>query len=184
MVQPKDRAAWRAWLIAHHATARGVWLVTYRTSSGRPRLAYDAAVEEALCVGWIDSTGGTLDAERGLLWFAPRSPRSGWAGSNKARIERLRAAGLMLPAGLATVAEAKRRGTWTLLDDAEALVVSPDLADALDTQPLARSNWDATSPSSRRTWLGWIAQARRPETRARRIAETARLAALGQLESR
>jgi uncharacterized protein YdeI (YjbR/CyaY-like superfamily) len=173
MVQPLDRAAWRHWLIAHHATSRGVWLVTYRASSGRPMLDYEAAVEEALCVGWIDSKGNRLDDERNIQWFSPRSPRSGWASTNKVRIARLTEAGLMLPAGLAAVEEAKRRGTWSMLDDVEALVVPPDLAAALDERPPARANWDAFSRSSRRAILGWIVAARRPETRAARVAQTA-----------
>jgi len=177
MGQPLARAAWRAWLVAHHATSKGVWLVTYKASAGQPRLAYAASVEEALCVGWIDSTGRTLDDARSMMWFAPRSPRSGWARSNKERLVRLTAAGLMLPAGLAAVEEAKRRGTWSLLDDVEDLVVPPDLAAALGAQAPARTNWDAFSPSSRRAILGWIAQARRPETRVARIAEAATLAA-------
>jgi uncharacterized protein YdeI (YjbR/CyaY-like superfamily) len=83
----------------------------------------------------------------------------------------------MLPAGLAAVEEAKRRGTWTLLDDVEALVVPPDLAAAFEARPPGRANWDAFSPSSRRQMLGWIAQARRPETRAARITRTAEAAA-------
>jgi uncharacterized protein YdeI (YjbR/CyaY-like superfamily) len=177
MVQPADRAAWRAWLIANQATSKGVWLVTFRPSSGRQTLGYEAAVEEALCVGWIDSKGSRLDDERNLQWFSPRSPRSGWSGSNKARVARLSAAGLMLPAGLATVEEAKRRGTWTMLDEVEALVVPPDLAAAFDAHPPARANWEAFSPSTRRQILGWIVQAKRPETRAARIAEIATLAA-------
>jgi uncharacterized protein YdeI (YjbR/CyaY-like superfamily) len=177
MVEPGSRAEWRAWLIANHARAAGVWLVTYRASSGRQRLDYAASVEEALCVGWVDSKGGRLDDQRTLLWFAPRSPRSAWSRSNKERVDRLMAAGLMLPAGMAAIKEAKRRGTWTLLDDVEDLVVPPDLSAAFEAQPPARANWDAFSRSSRRAILEWIVQARRPETRAARIQETATLAA-------
>jgi len=177
MVGPLDRDAWRAWLIANHATSRGVWLAGFRPSTGRASVAYEAAVEEALCVGWIDSKGIRLDDERNLQWYSPRSPRSGWSGSNKVRVARLSQAGLMLPAGLAAVEEAKRRGTWSMLDDVEALVVPPDLAMAMDDIPPARANWDAFSPSARRQILGWIVQAKRPETRAARVAETATRAA-------
>ena len=173
MVGPLDRDGWRAWLIANHATSKGVWLVGFRPSTGRASVAYEAAVEEALCVGWIDSKGTRLDDERNLQWYSPRSPRSGWSGSNKVRVARLSQAGLMLPAGLAAVEEAKRRGTWSMLDDVEALVVPPDLAAALDERPPARANWDAFSRSSRRAILGWIVAARRPETRAARVAQTA-----------
>jgi uncharacterized protein YdeI (YjbR/CyaY-like superfamily) len=83
----------------------------------------------------------------------------------------------MLPAGLAAIEDAKRTGQWTLLDDVEDLVVPGDLADALAVEPRARTNWDAFPPSARRTMLGWLVQARRPETRAKRIAEIALAAA-------
>ncbi len=176
-VEPADRAAWRAWLIANHGRGSGVWLLTFRPSTGRQQVDYASSVEEALCVGWIDSKGMGLDDERSLQWFAPRSPRSAWARSNKERVARLEADGLMLPAGRAAIEEAKRRGTWTLLDDVEDLIVPPDLSQALDANPPGRAHWDAFSPSSRRAILEWISQARRPETRAARIAETAMRAA-------
>jgi uncharacterized protein YdeI (YjbR/CyaY-like superfamily) len=176
-VQPSDRASWRAWLKANHATSSGVHLVTWRRATGRPTVAYGDAVEEALCVGWIDSKAGKLDEDRATLWMSPRRPRSGWSRPNKERVERLIAAGLMLPPGLDAIEEAKRRGTWTLLDDVEDLLVPDDLEAALAAAPPARSNWDAFPPSARRGILEWIVQAKRPETRARRLAETADKAA-------
>jgi uncharacterized protein YdeI (YjbR/CyaY-like superfamily) len=114
-----------------------------------------------------------IDDERSIQWFAPRRPRSAWARSNKERVERLTAAGLMLPAGLAAIEEAKRNGMWTLLDEVENLIVPDDLVTALDAAPPARTHWDAFSRSARRAMLEWIAQARRPETRADRIARIA-----------
>ena len=173
MVGPFDRAGWRAWLIANHARSDGVYLVSWRRGSGRTSVSYNDAVEEALCVGWIDSVAGRLDDERGLQFFSPRRPGSGWARSNKERVERLAAAGLMLPAGLAAIEEAKRDGTWTLLDDVENLILPDDLAAALDASPPGREHWDAFTRSPRRAILAWIAQAKRPETRAKRIAEAA-----------
>jgi uncharacterized protein YdeI (YjbR/CyaY-like superfamily) len=177
MVGPFDRAGWRAWLIANHATSSGVHLVSWRTGTGRTSVPYADAVEEALCVGWIDSVGGRLDDERGLQWFSPRRSKSGWARSNKERVKRLIAAGQMLPAGLAAIEEAKRNGTWSLLDDVENLIVPDDLAEALAAHPPAREHWDAFSRSPRRAILEWIAQAKRPETRATRVAEAAERAA-------
>ena len=177
MAGPFDRAGWRAWLIANHATSSGVHLVSWRRASGRTSVAYEEAVEEALCVGWIDSVAGRLDEERSLQWFSPRRSTSGWARTNKARVERLIAAGLMLPAGLDAIDEAKRNGSWTRLDDVENLVVPGDLAAALAANPPAREHWDAFSRSGRRALLDWISQAKRPETRARRIAEAAESAA-------
>jgi uncharacterized protein YdeI (YjbR/CyaY-like superfamily) len=150
-----------------------VYLVSWRRATGRSSVPYEEAVEEALCVGWVDATGRTLDDERGLQWFAPRRPKSGWARSNKERVARLEAAGLMLPAGLAAIEEAKQNGMWTLLDDVENLIVPDDLAAALAASPPARENWEAFSKSARRAMLEWTVQARRPETRERRIAAIA-----------
>lgn len=168
-VQPDDRAGWRAWLEANHATARSAWLVIYRAGSGKHNLDYEAAVEEALCFGWVDSRGGKLDDERTKLYFAPRNPRSGWAGYNKERIERLMRAGRMAPAGLAAVETAKRNGTWTVLDGASRLEVPDDLAAELAKHDGARAAWDAFPKSARRAALEQVALARRPETRAKRI---------------
>jgi uncharacterized protein YdeI (YjbR/CyaY-like superfamily) len=176
-VHADDRAAWRSWLEANHASARGVWLVTWRPRSGRVGLDYEAAIEEALCFGWVDSTSGRVDDERGRLYFAPRKPRSVWAASNKARIERLVREGRMAPAGLAAVERAKADGSWQILDAAERLEVPDDLAAALEGRPPAAANFAAFPPSARKMLLGWIAVARRPETRARRIAEVAEAAA-------
>jgi uncharacterized protein YdeI (YjbR/CyaY-like superfamily) len=140
-------------------------------------LTYEEAVEEALCFGWVDSRGGRLDERRTRQFYTPRKPGSGWATTNKARVERLQAAGLMAPAGLAAIERAKANGSWTMLDDVENLVVPDDLVAALAAAPPAAANWAAFPPPSRRLMLEWIRQAKRPETRAARIAETAALAA-------
>jgi uncharacterized protein YdeI (YjbR/CyaY-like superfamily) len=172
-----DRATWRAWLEANHATARGVWLVTWRPRSGRVRLDYEEAIEEALCFGWVDSTGGHLDDERGKLYFAPRKSRSVWAASNKARIERLIGEGRMAPAGLAAIERAKANGWWEILDSAERLEVPGGLAAALEIRPPAAMNFAAFPPSARKMLLGWVAVAQRSETRSARIEKIAEAAA-------
>jgi uncharacterized protein YdeI (YjbR/CyaY-like superfamily) len=176
-VHADDRAAWRAWLEANHATARGAWLVTWRPRSGRAGLDYEAAIEEALCFGWVDSTSGHVDDERGKLYFAPRTPRSVWAASNKARVERLTREGRMAPAGLAAIERARANGSWEILDAAERLEVPGDLGAALDVHPPAAVNFAAFPPSARKMLLGWIAVARRPDTRAARITKVAEAAA-------
>jgi uncharacterized protein YdeI (YjbR/CyaY-like superfamily) len=176
MVGPFDRAGWRAWLIANHEGTNGVYLLSWRRGSGRTSVSYEDAVEEALCVGWVDSTGRNLDDERSIQWFSRRRPRSVWARSNKERVARLMAAGQMLPAGLAVIEEAKRSGMWTILDDVEDLIVPDDVAAALEAQSPARSHWDAFPPSARRAMLQWVVEARRPETRAKRIAQIADMA--------
>ncbi len=176
-VHADDRETWRAWLEAHHATVRRAWLVMWRPRSGRQGLDYEAAIEEALCFGWVDSTAGAYDEERGKLYFAQRKPHSGWAASNKARVDRLIAGGRMAPAGLAAIERAKANGWWEILDSSERLEVPADLAAALAATPPAEANFGAFAPSARKQLLGWVAIARRPETRASRITRIAEAAA-------
>jgi uncharacterized protein YdeI (YjbR/CyaY-like superfamily) len=175
-VQPQTLADWRAWLEANHARVEGIWLIYYKPASGKATFSYVETVEEALCYGWIDGQTKTLDPERTMQWFAPRRPGSVWAKSNKERVARLIADGRMTPAGLAKIEAAQADGTWSLLDSADNLEVPADLAAEFDNYPDARAYWDAFPRSARHAILGWIALAKRPETRARRIAETARLA--------
>lgn len=176
-IHPLSRAEWRQWLAEHHAETEGVWLVSYKKATDKPRFEYEEAVEEALCFGWIDSTSKVLDAERSRLWFAPRRLGSIWSRSNKERVERLIQAGSMTPAGLAKIEAAKKSGAWTALDELETLTIPPDLAAALAAHEPAPLHFDAFPRSARLAILAWIASAKKPETRARRIEQTARLAA-------
>ena len=98
-VHPSTIEEWWAWLAENHDRTNGVWLVSHTKASGLPRLEYEQTVEAALCYGWIDGKAQRLDSARSMLWFSPRRPGSGWARSNKDRIERLTAAGLMRPSG-------------------------------------------------------------------------------------
>jgi uncharacterized protein YdeI (YjbR/CyaY-like superfamily) len=175
-----DRAAWRRWLSRHHARSPGVWLVFDRKSARADRLAYADAVEEALCFGWIDSTVRTLDDARYVQLFTPRKPKSTWSRVNKERVQRLEAAGLMRPAGLAAIELARANGSWASLDAVESLSMPPELEAALAKRPDAARNFAAFSPSSRKGYLHWISQAVRAETRAARIAEVVELAAANQ----
>ena len=111
-VQLETRAEWRAWLERNHDQAAAVWLVTWKKPTGKPRVDYDAAVEEALCFGWVDSKSRSVDNERTSLYFARRKPKSAWSATNVARIAKLDAARLLRPAGRRAVEEAKRVGTW------------------------------------------------------------------------
>lgn len=176
-VHPLTRADWRAWLAANHTQTQGVWLVSFKKHTKKPAVTYDESVEEALCFGWVDSKPGKLDDDRTMLYFAPRKPKSKWAKTNKARVARLLAAGLMHPAGIAKVEAAKKDGSWAALDAVEALEVPPDLAKAFRTYAGAKANWDAFPKSVKRGILEWIVGTKRPETRAKRIDDTARLAA-------
>jgi uncharacterized protein YdeI (YjbR/CyaY-like superfamily) len=169
---------WRAWLAARHDQADSVWVVTWKKASGGPHVPYGDVRDEALCWGWIDSRPAKLDAPRAMLLVSPRRAGSAWSGVNKARVEALIAAGRMAEPGLAAIACAKADGSWTMLDAASALDVPEDLAAALAALG-AGATFAACSPSSRRAILEWIVLAKLPETRAKRVAETARLAALG-----
>ncbi len=172
-----SREEWRSWLESHHASAPGLWLTTYKKGSGRPHLPYSEIVEEAIAWGWVDSRPRKLDAERSQLLLTPRRPASRWSGANKRRVDRLKAQGLMRPSGLAAVEVAQANGAWTVLDEVEQLVEHDDLRSALDADRDSRRNWDGFPPSSKRTILEWIAAAKKPETRRKRISETVRLAA-------
>lgn len=175
--EARDRAAWRAWLAERHATSTGVWVITYKKTSGRPTLTYDELVEEALCFGWVDSRPGTVDALRTKLYVAPRKRGSGWAATNKARIARLLAEGRMAPAGMAVLDAAKADGSWTLLDTSEAAEAPADLHAALARYPGAAANFEAFPLGVRKAILQWIALAKSDATRAKRVDETASLAA-------
>ncbi len=170
-----DAAAWRAWLEEHHATKREVWLVLLKRHVPRPSIRLEEAVEEALCLGWIDGMLRRIDDESHMLRFTPRRSDSVWAASNKARVERLIAEGRMRPEGLALVEEAKRRGEWDRADEREDVSTVPDdLAEALARDATAREAWERLAPSMKKQYLYWISEAKRSETRARRVAETVR----------
>lgn len=179
-VFPKTRAAWRAWLLKHHTRETGLWFVSYKKSSGKARLTYDDMIEEALCFGWIDGMARGLDEERTMLWLSPRRPKSVWSASNRDRVARILAKGIVHPAGLAKIEEAKRNGTWSALDTIDRLEIPDDLAAAFATAGGAAANFEALSKTQKRAVLEWIRQAKRPETRARRVAEAARMAARGE----
>ncbi|GAB3398324.1 YdeI/OmpD-associated family protein [Humibacter soli] len=161
---------WRGWLELNHATSTGVWLVSWRRVTGRPSMTYDEAITEAVAFGWVDSQSKTLDAERSALWFVPRRTGSPWSRTNKERVARLEAEGRMTDAGRRLVEAAKADGMWTILDDAEALLVPTDLARALAAAG-AREAWDAQTPGVRRAALTRLALAKRAETRERYVAQ-------------
>ena len=174
-----DRAAWRAWLTTNHAqTGGGIWLVyDKKTAAGNRRLAYAAIVEEALCFGWIDSVARKLSATQAMLLLTPRKPRSGWSKLNKTRVQQLTAAGRMMPAGQEKIDRARADGSWEALDASEALLIPDDLRAALAAVPGAPARFDGLAPSVRKVALQQIGFARRPETRARRVAAAVQLAA-------
>ena len=160
---------WRRWLRLNHRKARGVWLVNYKAATGKPRLGYEQSIPEALAYGWIDSVHRPLDDQRNGLLFTPRRAGSPWSATNKARVARLIKEGRMRPAGLAKVEAAKRDGSWSALETVDALEMPVDLARALASAG-RRSAFDALPRGAKRADLFSLATAKRPETRARRVA--------------
>lgn len=170
-LQPRSRAAWRTWLQKNHARSTGVWLVIAKKGSGIASLTYNDAVEEALCFGWIDSLVNPIDDRLYKQVFTPRKPKSIWSALNKKRVARLVEAGLMTAAGLALVTLARKTGTWNTLDHVDALQPPPELQTALDQKPKAAAAWAALRPGAKKLFLYALVNAKRPETRAKRVAE-------------
>jgi len=180
LVYPQTRADWRAWLAANHNKSPGIWLVRYKVSTKQPSITYDELVEEALCFGWIDGLARALDAERHLQLLTPRKPKSVWSKINKERIERLLAANLIAPPGLKAIEIAQANGAWTSIDEAEALIVPPDLAAALAQNEAASTFFYGLAKSQKKFILQWLLSAKRPETRQKRINDTVAKAAVGK----
>ena len=167
---------WHKWLEANYRKSSGVWLITYKKHTGKPRIEYEEAVEEALCFGWIDSKTRKMDDEKGMLWFSPRKPKSGWSRSNKERIEKLQNENRLTEYALELVEAAKKDGSWNKLDDVYNLVIPSDLEKEFSKYERARSNFENFPVSVKRGILGWIIQAKTEKTRKKRLEETARLA--------
>jgi uncharacterized protein YdeI (YjbR/CyaY-like superfamily) len=178
-VQFARRSQWREWLERNHATSDGVWVVTYKKAAGRPTPTYDDVVREALCFGWIDSRPGKVDDERSKVYVCPRKPGSVWAATNKARVEELLDQGLMMPAGQAVIDRAKADGSWSRIDSSEAAEIPDDLTVAFAQCPGSAEQFAGFPLGVRKQILQWIALAKRSDTRANRIDETARLAQQG-----
>ena len=144
----------------------------YKAATGKARIRYEDSIPDALCYGWIDSVNKPLDDERTGLLFTPRRPGSGWSRTNKVRIALLLKEGRMQPAGLAKVAAAKRDGSWTLLDSVEAMQVPDDLRRALGAAGMRK--FEALTPGRKKEHLRMLVTAKRPETRAKRVAQVVR----------
>lgn len=149
------RTKWRAWLKKHHATAKDIWLIYYRKSSGKPRISYNEAVEEALCYGWIDSIEKGIDEERFAQRFSPRKPTSNLSPSNKERLLRLIAQKKMTKAGLDAVAHA-----FTLKSKEEKLVVPADIENAIRANKEAWKHYQTLPESYKRIRIAYIEHAR------------------------
>lgn len=174
-----DAAAFDAWLVAHHDRSDGEWLCLAK--AGNAGLAYDHAVEVALCHGWIDSQKRSFDAEVFLMRFTPRRGRSLWSKINRGKAEGLMAAGRMRPAGLAQVEAARADGRWdAAYDGARNAEVPPDLRAALDALPAAAAFFETLNAANRYAVLWRVQTAVKPETRARRIAQLVAMLGRGE----
>ncbi len=174
---PTSPQHWRQWLAENHQSKQSIWLIYYKKQTKKPSLSWSEAVDEALCFGWIDSTAKTIDSETYKQFFCKRKPKSVWSKVNKDKVERLLANDLIAPAGLACIDIAKQNGSWSILDDVEALKMPEDLATAFDAQPDALDFFLSFSKSAQKSILQGLVLLKRPETRQKRIKEIVERAA-------
>lgn len=166
----KNDTEWRTWLHANHSKHTAIHLVFYRIESSFESMRWEEAVKVALCYGWIDSTVRKLDAERRQQLFTPRKDKSVWSKLNKTYIADLQANDLIHESGLKKIEIAKKNGSWESLDGVENLEIPKDLQLAFDSNKLAFKNYQNFSKSYRKNYLYWLHQAKRKETREKRIA--------------
>ena len=177
-----DAAAWRVWLAEHHEASAGVWLVLAKKGITEPTsLTYDQALDEALCYGWIDGQVQRRDETTYRQRFTHRRSRSSWSKRNVGIVERLRLEGRMHPAGVAEVERAKADGRWEAAYAGSASIeVPPDLAAALAAEPRARAMFEILTAQNRYAVLYRIENAKRAETRSRRIEQFVAMLARGE----
>ncbi len=173
---PKSRQEWRNWLQENHTKKQSVWLIYFKKKSNTPTVIYSEAVDEALCFGWIDSKAKPLNDEKFMQFFSKRKEKSVWSKVNKQKVERLINEGLMTKAGYDIIETAKQNGCWTVLDEAEALIIPQDLEDEFTKRPHAKDYFLSLSRSDKRNILQWLTMAKRQETRQKRITEIVELA--------
>ncbi len=176
---PKTKAAWRKWLEKNHETEQSVWLVFYNKASSKPTISWSESVEEALCFGWIDSKKISVDEESSHQFFSKRKAKSTWSKINKDKVDKLIEEGKMTKAGFNSIDIAKQNGSWTLLDEVEQLIIPKDLDKEFKKWKGSKDYFLSLSKSTRKGMLQWIVLAKQADTRQRRIAEIAELAAQG-----
>lgn len=170
---PTSPAAWRKWLEKNHLSKQAVWLVFHAKASKRKSISWSEAVDVALCYGWIDSKRIKIDEETSHQFFSKRKPKSTWSKINKEKVQKFMEQGLMTKAGLESIAIAQQNGSWTFLDEVEALIIPEDLEAAFGQYAGAHTFFMGLSKSVKKMMLHWIVAARRPETRQKRIEEIA-----------
>ena len=177
---PNSANDWRQWLKKNHASKESVWLILYKKDTGYPYIAWTEAVDEALCYGWVDSKRQSIDDVSFRQFFCRRKPNSIWSKINKEKIDRLVKSGKIRKAGLEAVERAKENGSWSILDDVEAMKIPKDLEKAFRAHSGSKKFYQAQTKSIQKMMLGWIALAKREDTRQKRIEEITSLAAQGK----
>lgn len=172
----RSRNEWRDWLKKNHRLEKSVWLIIFKKNSGIPSVYYPEAVDEALCFGWVDSKPNKRNENSYYQFFSKRNPKSNWSRLNKEKVRNLIEQGLMQPAGYEMIKIANQNGTWNALNEVENLIIPDDLQELFSKHKKAYENWENFPPSSKRGILEWILNAKKPETRQKRIVETVLLA--------
>lgn len=178
-VEVTSAAELRSWLLAHHAQSEAVWLVTFKKAVPERYVSTAEVLDELVAFGWIDGIRRAIDDERTMQLISPRRTQP-WAKTYKDRAERLIATGMMHASGLASVERARASGAWEAMAEVDALVVPDDLRERLQAEPPAWAEFAGFPPSVRRNILRWIASAKTPPTREKRIALTVSEAAAGR----
>lgn len=173
----KNDKEWRKWLHQYHNNSEGIYLIFYKVDHEMESMRWEEAVRVALCYGWIDSTVKSLGEGKRRQYFCPRKPKSVWSKVNKDHIKELTEQGLMHESGLAVIEAAKKNGSWAALDDVENGVVPQDLQKAFDTHKVAFQNFQNFTRGQRKSYLYWLNQAKREETRQKRITEIIKMCA-------
>ncbi len=168
---PYDKKDWRKWLELNRNKKDAVWLIFYKKKSPNYNLSWSESVDQALCFGWIDSTKRTIDGEKYKQYFSKRKAKSNWSKINKDKVKTLIDQGLMEEEGYKSIEIAKENGSWTILDEVEALIIPDDLKEEFANHKGSIEYFDSLSKSVKKILLYWVVSAKRKETRQKRILE-------------
>jgi len=170
---PINKQDWRSWLEVNHKEKDSIWIIFYKKKAPRFNLSWSESVDEALCFGWIDSTKKTIDNERYIQYFSKRKAKSNWSKVNKDKVKVLIEQKLMQAEGYKSIDIAKENGSWTFLDEVEALITPEDLKAEFKNFKGSVDYFDSLSKSAKKILLYWVLSAKRKETRKKRIVEIA-----------
>ncbi|KPK85198.1 MAG: hypothetical protein AMS27_08075 [Bacteroides sp. SM23_62_1] len=177
-----NRYVWHNWLIKNGDSAPGIWLIFYKEHTGKPSLSYDDAVEEALCFGWIDSIIKRIDDEKYVRKFTPRKEKSRWSALNVKRVKKMINTGKMKPRGLELYNYAAKHGLLPAPDQAirKELDIPQFINQSLSKNKIAKDTFKSLAPSHKRQYIGWVMDAKKEETRMRRLKEMIQLLSEGK----